>query len=94
MPECAGVTVPNEPDRNSDPDVQMEMFPPLAANPAPIKSMSTDQRCHPSPGQAAKSSVHGHGVRRSNPDNGRWKYSVIGRDNPANPERNHQQMGE
>ncbi|GBO03959.1 putative RNA-directed DNA polymerase from transposon BS [Araneus ventricosus] len=54
--------------------------------------MSTDQRCHLAPGQAAKPSVHGHGVRRSNPDAGRWKYSVIGRDDPENSERNHQQM--
>ncbi|GBN70052.1 hypothetical protein AVEN_138698-1 [Araneus ventricosus] len=37
MPEGAGVTVPNEPDGNSDPDEQMEMSPPLAANPTPIQ---------------------------------------------------------
>ncbi|GBO37692.1 putative RNA-directed DNA polymerase from transposon BS, partial [Araneus ventricosus] len=70
MPEGAGVTVPNEPDGNSDLDEQMEMSPSLAANPTPIQPMSTDQRCHPAPGQAAKPSVHGHGVRRSNPDAG------------------------
>ncbi|GBM89294.1 hypothetical protein AVEN_231553-1 [Araneus ventricosus] len=114
MPEGAGVTVPNEPDGNSDLDEQMEMSPSLAANPTPIqvrreipdltpffrRAVATyekpvsDQRCHPAPGQAAKPSVHGQGVRRSNPDAGRWKYSVIGRDDSANPERNHQQMGE
>ncbi|GBM94514.1 hypothetical protein AVEN_193001-1 [Araneus ventricosus] len=94
MPEGAVVAVPNEPDGSSDPDEQMEMSPSLAANPTPIQPMSTDQRCHPAPGQAVKPSVHGHGVRRSNPDPGRWKYSVIGRDDPVNPERNHQQMGE
>ncbi|GBL79596.1 hypothetical protein AVEN_222859-1 [Araneus ventricosus] len=33
----AGVTVPNEPDGNSDLDEQMEMSPPLAANPTPIR---------------------------------------------------------
>ncbi|GBO19935.1 hypothetical protein AVEN_113865-1 [Araneus ventricosus] len=37
MPEGAGVTVPNEPDGNSDPDEQMETSPPLAANPTPIQ---------------------------------------------------------
>ncbi|GBO35240.1 hypothetical protein AVEN_77010-1 [Araneus ventricosus] len=115
MPEGAVVPVTNEPDGFSDPDEQMEMSPPLAANPTPIqvskeipdltpffrravatyeKPVSTDQRCHPAPGKAAKPIVHGHGVRRSNPDPGRWKYSVIGRDDPANPERNHQQMSE
>ncbi|GBN86576.1 hypothetical protein AVEN_41320-1 [Araneus ventricosus] len=37
MPEGAGVTVPNEPNGNSDPDEQMEMSPSLAANPTPIQ---------------------------------------------------------
>ncbi|GBN29706.1 hypothetical protein AVEN_93125-1 [Araneus ventricosus] len=37
MPEGVGVTVPNEPDGNSDPDEQMEMSPPLAANPTPMQ---------------------------------------------------------
>ncbi|GBM76342.1 hypothetical protein AVEN_5902-1 [Araneus ventricosus] len=37
MPEGAGVTVPNEPDGNSDLDEQMEMSPSLAANPTPIQ---------------------------------------------------------
>ncbi|GBM74243.1 hypothetical protein AVEN_129941-1 [Araneus ventricosus] len=37
MPEVDGVTMPNEPDGNSDPDQQMEMSPPLAANPTPIQ---------------------------------------------------------
>ncbi|GBN44993.1 hypothetical protein AVEN_106676-1 [Araneus ventricosus] len=35
--EGNGVTMPNEPDGNSDPDEQREMSPPLAANPAPIQ---------------------------------------------------------
>ncbi|GBM52855.1 hypothetical protein AVEN_44027-1 [Araneus ventricosus] len=29
--------MPNEPNGNSDPDEQMEMSPPLAANPTPIR---------------------------------------------------------
>ncbi|GBO06173.1 hypothetical protein AVEN_105038-1 [Araneus ventricosus] len=37
MHEGAGVTVPNEPDGNSDLDEQMEMSPTLAANPTPIQ---------------------------------------------------------
>ncbi|GBN94441.1 hypothetical protein AVEN_149294-1 [Araneus ventricosus] len=37
VPEGAGVTVPNEPDGNSDLDEQMEMSPSLAANPTPIQ---------------------------------------------------------
>ncbi|GBO04088.1 hypothetical protein AVEN_245383-1 [Araneus ventricosus] len=32
MPECDSVTMPNEPDGNSDPDDQMEMSPSLAAD--------------------------------------------------------------
>ncbi|GBN23343.1 hypothetical protein AVEN_168347-1 [Araneus ventricosus] len=36
-PEVDGVTMPNESDGNSDPEQQMEMSPPLAANPTPIQ---------------------------------------------------------